>query len=152
MARSTHPDLLAALFFAAVGGLGVAMASGLDRGSAMRMGPGYLPTAVGGLLLLLSLGLALRALAVRAGADRDEGPAVWKPGPIAAILAALGAFALLIDPVGLIGATLALVTAARFAERPLRPVETAVLAAAAAVFSALVFVELLQLPIGLWPG
>lgn len=151
MARSIHPDILAALFFASVGGIGIAAARGLERGTTMRMGPGYLPTAVGILLLLLSTALALRAVASRSGAGHDEGPVVWRLGPIAAILAALGAFSMLIDPVGLIGATLALVVAARFAERPLRPLETGGLAVGAAGFSALVFVELLQLPIALWP-
>lgn len=151
MARSIHPDILAALFFASVGGVGIVAAGDLQRGTPMRMGPGYLPTAVGILLLLLSTALALRAVAARSGAGHDEGPVVWRLGPIAAILAALGAFSLLIDPVGLIGATLALVAAARFAERPLRPLETGGLAVGAAGFSALVFVELLQLPIALWP-
>lgn len=151
MARSVHPDLLAAVLFASIGGVGVATARGLDRGTLMRMGPGYLPTVVGVLLLLLSAALALRAVTARAGSDDGE-PLTWRPGPIAAILAALGAFSFLIDPVGLVGATLALVAAARFADRPLRPVETAVLAVGAAAFSALVFVELLQLPIALWPA
>lgn len=148
MARSTHPDVLAAMLFASVGGVGVVAAHGLDRGSLMRMGPGYLPTAVGILLLLLSAALALRAVAAGAA----EAPVAWRLGPIAAILAGLGAFSVLIDPVGLVGATVALVAAARFAERPLRPVETAALAVGAAAFSALVFVELLQLPIALWPA
>ncbi len=157
MARSVHPDILAAMLFASMGGAGVAAAHGLDRGSLMRMGPGYLPTAVGILLLLLSAALALRAVAAGAGAagagaGAAEEPVVWRPGPIAAILAALGAFSILIDPVGLVGATVALVAAARFAERPLRPAETAALALGAAAFSALVFVELLQLPIALWPA
>lgn len=152
MARSTHPDVLAAMLFASVGGVGVVAAHGLDRGSLMRMGPGYLPTAVGILLLLLSAALALRAVAAGAGAGAAEAPVAWRLGPIAAILAGLGAFSVLIDPVGLVGATVALVAAARFAERPLRPVETAALAVGAAAFSALVFVELLQLPIALWPA
>jgi|JI10StandDraft_1071094.scaffolds.fasta_scaffold23418_2 hypothetical protein len=156
MARSTHPDVLAAVVFASTGGIGVAASRGLEPGTLMRMGPGYLPTVVGVLLLLLSTALALRAVMTRGlshgRAGDGEGPVTWRLGPILAILAALGVFAALIDPVGLVGATLALVAAARLAERPLRPVETAVLAVAAAAFSALVFVELLQLPIALWPA
>jgi hypothetical protein len=141
--------MLAAGLFATAGGVVLVAVNGLELGTMRRMGPGYLPTAVAVLILGLAAALAARAaLAGRAAAE----PVVWHPAPIAAILAALGAFALLIDPIGLVGATMALILAARFAERPLRPWETLALMAAGAAFSALIFVELLQLPIALWPA
>ncbi|BBK44936.1 tripartite tricarboxylate transporter TctB [Allostella vacuolata] len=147
--QSTRPDILAAGLFATIGGIVVAGSRGLEPGTLMRMGPGYLPTTVGILVLALAAVLGLRAALAR---PTDEDRVDWRLGPIAAILAALGAFALLIDPIGLVGATMALIAAARFADRPLRPGETLVLMLAGAAFSALVFVHLLQLPIALWPA
>ena len=149
MAHTTRPDLLAAGFFATIGAIAVAGSRGLEPGSMMRMGPGYLPMTVAILILLLSAALAARAVIAR---PLPEDRVAWNPGPIAAILAGLGAFALLIDPVGLVGATIALIIASRFADRPLRPWETLALVLSGAAFSALVFVQLLQLPIALWPA
>ncbi|BBK34011.1 tripartite tricarboxylate transporter TctB family protein [Stella humosa] len=149
MLHTARPDILAAGLFATIGAIGLAGSRGLEPGTLMRMGPGYMPTVVATLLLLLSAALAARAAMTRPGPDDAV---AWDVRPIAAILAGLGTFALLIDPVGLVGATAALIVAARFASRPLRPLETAALVLAAALFSALVFVHLLQLPIQLWPA
>lgn len=148
MIRSKRPDMLAAGLFATVGGAALVAVHGLELGTLRRMGPGYLPTVVA--ILILGLAAALAARAALAG--RADEPVTWHPGPIVAILAALGAFALLIDPAGLVGATMALILAARFAERPLRPWETLALMLVGALFSALIFVQLLQLPIALWPA
>ncbi len=149
MLRTNHPDILAAALFATVGGVAFAATRGLEPGTIVRMGPGYLPTVVAVLLLLLSAALAARG--VMAG-RRPEEAVTWQAGPIGAVLAGLGAFALLIDPVGLVGATVALIIASRVAERPLRPWETLAVVLAGAAFSAIVFVQLLQLPIALWPA
>ncbi|MCC7272589.1 MAG: tripartite tricarboxylate transporter TctB family protein [Alphaproteobacteria bacterium] len=142
------PDVAAAALFAAAGAIGIGATRHLPVGSTMRMGPGYLPLLVSSLLVALAACLALRVVVRGAG---DEVPS-WSLGPVAAIVASLAAFAILIDPVGLVGATIALLAVSRLADRPFRPWETAAVAVGGATFSALVFVELLLLPIALWPA
>lgn len=142
-----HPDFAAALLFALLGAIGLLVARTYPLGTTMRMGPGYLPMAVSGLLVLVAAAIALDAWRD----PSDVAPEPWRPAPIAAILASLGAFALLIEPLGLIGATVVLLAVARFATRPVRPVELVALALGGAAFSAAVFVYLLNLPIALWP-
>ncbi|MGE0716441.1 MAG: tripartite tricarboxylate transporter TctB family protein [Alphaproteobacteria bacterium] len=146
--RFADPDVAAATLFAVAGGIGLVATRNLPVGSAMRMGPGYLPTAIAWLLVGLACLLALRAVL------RPDGEAMpgWNLGPIAAVVGALGAFALLVDPIGLVGATLALLVISRLADRPFRPWETVAVAVGGAAFSALVFVELLRLPLALWPA
>src|SRR3546814_10762787 len=48
------PDLVAGLVLVVFGGLGVMATRGLSFGSAAAMGPGYFPTIVSGLIVLLA--------------------------------------------------------------------------------------------------
>lgn len=47
-----NKDFLAGLMFIAIGGVAMFMARDYPFGSALRMGPGYFPTVLGGLVLL----------------------------------------------------------------------------------------------------
>lgn len=49
-----NKDFLAGLLFALIGGFAVALARGYPMGTTMRMGPGYFPTVLGGILLSCS--------------------------------------------------------------------------------------------------
>ena len=145
--RLADPDVAAAALFAAAGAIGMMATRNLPLGTSFRMGPGYLPQGISLLLIVLAIALALRAVVRPSG---DEMP-TWNVAPIAAIVASLGAFAFLVDPLGLVGATIALLAISRMADRPFRPWETVAVALGGAAFSAIVFVELLQLPLALWP-
>jgi hypothetical protein len=81
-----------------------------NLGSVMRMGPGFLPLALG----IIMIGFGILTLFVD---DTDEGKApriAWRP--LVLVLSAILGFALLLEPVGLAAATAALVFLAGFAD------------------------------------
>ncbi len=141
-------DFWSGVLFGALG-LFVAIyaATQYQLGSALRMGPGYFPAAVGGLVALLGFILAVRSL-------RVAGPAIprlyWRP--ILFIVVASIAYGYLLKPLGLVLSTALAVVVAAFAGHEFRWREALILAAVLAVFSVGVFVYALGLPFPLWPG
>lgn len=111
-------------------------------GETARMGPGFFPvvlgwvlTGLGGLIALLSLRRAVQALE----------PPPWRPRALAAVLAAVVVFALLVERSGLVPATLALTLVATAAERPYRWRRSIVLGLALALLAWLIFTVGLQM-------
>lgn len=146
LARLRRTGALAGLLFAAIGFGLVALAAAYPAGQMQRMGPGWVPRALGWSLAALGLGIAVSAALARSGEDvppRDL-------RPLACLLAAVAVFALLLEPAGLIAAIVACVAIARCAERPYRLPETAALAVFLAALGAVVFVLGLGLPIPLF--
>lgn len=139
-------DVWAGLLFAAFGAAFVFFASGMRLGTAHRMGPAYFPTILGALLIALGLAIAVRG--ARARADRV---AIGALRPVAVVLAAVLAFALAVQPLGVLVATVALVIVSRLGAAPGRALEVLALAAALAVLAALLFVRALGLPLKILP-
>lgn len=82
-----------------------------SMGSAIRLGPGFLPLALGVLFLLFGLAIA----AINDDGDEAVDPIVWRP--VFLILASVLAFALLIESAGLAPATAALVLISGLADK-----------------------------------
>jgi len=143
-------DFWTGVLFIAVGAAAVLLARAYPMGTAMRMGPGYFPTLLGGLLAGLGLFILIRALA-------RTGPPVGslRCGPIALVLGPILLFGLLLRRVGLPGAILLLVLPSAWASRHFRWPAAAALAVGLAAGCAILFVHLLGLPIplrGSWLG
>ena len=138
-------DFAAGLLLMAFGAGGLALGGDLAMGTARRMGPGYVPFGLS-LLLLLVGG------AVAAGAWVREGEFLERVRlrPLAGVLIGGVLFAMLIDSGGILLASAGAVLGGALADRTTRWSEAAILAAACALFAAVVFVELLALPIPLW--
>ena len=115
-------------------------------GTPARMGPGFFPTILGGILTALGLSLSIPAL-VRNG---DPLPRLGLR-PLLTVLVAIVVFALLLQPLGFVLAAIVLVLIAAFADPELRRIETAGLALLLTAFSVGIFVLLLGLPLNLWP-
>lgn len=99
-------DLAAGLLFAVFGaGFCAASVFGLKIGSAFRMGPGFFPAVVGGLLLLVGLLIALNGWRT-AGERSDWGSVPWRA--VVLIPAGLILFGLAMHPLGLLPALLVL--------------------------------------------
>jgi hypothetical protein len=112
------------------------------------MGPGYFPTVLGGLLLLVGVALVVRSL-IRPGARLA--PFAWKP--LALVTASTALFGIVLRGAGLVPATLVLVVASAWASRRFSWRSSLLLAGAAAIFVSLVFVEALGVPmpiLGSW--
>lgn len=83
-------------------------------GETARMGPGYFPVVLG--WVLTGLGALIALLSLRR-AVRAAQPPPWRPGALAAVLAAVVVFALLVERAGLVPAALALTLVASAAQR-----------------------------------
>ncbi len=140
-------DFWCGLLFLTIGVAVIAMAGQYRLGTAARMGPGYFPAMLGGLLTLLGLSLAI--------------PALFKDGEtlprlnlraVVMILLSIGAFGLALEYLGFAIAVAVLVIVGGLADPDLRPIETAGLAVFLVMFSIGIFVVLLGIPLNLWPS
>lgn len=115
-------------------------------GTAVRMGPGYFPTWVGGLVALLGLVVMLRSLTL-------EGPALprMRLRPVIFVLGGSLAFGYLLKPLGMVAATIVLVIISAAGGHEFRWREVLLLAVGLAAFAVGVFVYGLGLPFPLWP-
>jgi putative tricarboxylic transport membrane protein len=136
----------AGVFFMALGALGLWLLRDVRLGTAMRMGPGFLPTAVCYGLLLFGLIMAGRSL-VMAGPPLAR----WHLRPLGVVLGSLLVFAAGIPRLGLFATTLLVVAVAALATAESRWREVVVIALALAAFSTSLFVWALGLPIPAWP-
>lgn len=116
-------------------------------GSAVRMGPGYFPAVLGGILAVLGAFVLIDAFV-------EEGPRIprFHFRPLIYILVACLAFAYLLKPLGLIGATAALVYISAFGGHEFNWKEVTILTVVLVIFSVLVFVKGLTLPFPIWPA
>jgi hypothetical protein len=140
-------DFWCGLLFILVGIAFVVLARNYRLGTPARMGPGFFPTILGGILAALGLTLAIPAL-LRDG-DRLAFPRLR---PMVAILIAIIVFALLLAPLGFVLAAAALILIAGLAEPELRPLEHVGLTLFLIAFSVAIFVVALGLPMNLWPS
>jgi Tripartite tricarboxylate transporter TctB family len=142
-----HPrDFFAGLIFIAFGLLAFFIGGGYSMGTTVRMGPGYFPRLLGVLLVLIGLVVTGRALLI-------DGPRVDKIElrPLLLVLLGIVAFALVLQPFGLIAATVVLVAIAAFGGWEFNWRDVLISAAILSAVGVGVFVRGLQLPIGVWP-
>jgi hypothetical protein len=140
-------DFLAGLLFMVLGGLAVVLARDFPMGTTMRMGPGYFPTALGGILFLFGVYVLLRG--IRSG-EKVRGTWGWRP--LALITLAIVLFGFLLDRLGMIPAALSMFFVAAAAGREFRFKEVLILAVVMTAFAATVFLYGLKLPYPLLPG
>jgi len=140
-------DLWAGIMFIAFGALFMGMAlTNYQLGSAVRMGPGYFPTLLGGLLIFLGVLVLLGSLVI-------EGPKVPKFGfrPMIFVLAGCLFFAYTVKPLGVMLSIVGLVMIAAWGGHEFKWKEVLILGLVMAVFSVIVFVKGLTLPFPICP-
>jgi hypothetical protein len=143
-------DLWSGLIFIAFGAAAIMLARGYAMGHAGRMGPGYFPTALGGVLVLIGLVLVVQSL-IAAG-EAVTGLA-WRKAVL--VLMASGLFGISVEGLGLAASTALLVMISGLASERFRFGPFLALAVGLSIFSSVVFVTLLGLPIpilGPWLG
>ena len=144
--RSALKDLLAGLVFIGFGLAFAIEATSYDIGTALRMGPGYFPLVLGGILVVL--GIVIIAKGFVAGEGAEIGSIPWRA--MALILAALLFFGATIRGLGVVPAVFVTALVAGFAGRRSGLVWPFVIAVGLTVVSVLIFVEALQLPLPLF--
>jgi putative tricarboxylic transport membrane protein len=139
-------DFWSGIMFLAFAAVAILTARGYSLGTAGRMGPGYFPMLLGGVLAALGLVLVARSFVL-------AGEAIGRIQvlPLAIMVAGLVLFGLLIQRLGLVISLIVVVIVSALASRESRPVEFVALALVLAAFSVAVFVNLLRLPLPIWP-
>ena len=141
-------DFWAGLMFIGVGVFFVVWAAThYQMGTAVRMGPAYFPVLLGGLLAFLGALVLFEAFAL-------EGPNVprFSFRPLILISVACVAYGYLMKPLGLVGATAALVFISAYGGHEFKWKEVLILFVVLIVFSWAVFVKGLTLPFPMWPA
>ena len=139
-------NVLGGLLLVLFGVIGLALGGALDIGTPRRMGPGFFPRLLSWLLVGIGAGIALAG--ARGTSAERVSPGAWRP--LAMVTIALLCFQLLIDRLGLVVATIAVVGIAALGGRDTRWPEVVALAGLLAAGAALLFVKALDLPIPLW--
>lgn len=139
-------DVGAGALFIVFGVLFAAGAHYYSMGTAARMGPGFFPLILGGLLTAIGVAVVARGMWT-AGTEI----AVPRVRPLPFLLLAITLFGALLRPFGLVIATAVLAFVATLAGEQFRLWQRLALAALLALLAAAIFVHVLGLPLRLWP-
>ena len=140
-------DLCAGLLLIALGATAMVIARNYPFGSALRMGPGYLPMVLGALLILFGLAILGAGLA---GGEKIEGAGSLRVLIILPLSLVL--FGLLVDRAGFVPAMLVLIFGSALASREFRFVEVLLFSIGLTALAVAVFVWGLGLPYPLLTG
>jgi hypothetical protein len=141
-----HPkDFWTGIIFLCVGLAAIIIGRDYSMGTAGKMGPAYFPTILGGLLALIGLGAVVRAF------FREVEPIVkFAVKETLLILAGVLLFGFLVRGAGLVVAVFAIIMFSAYASSKFKWVPAILLATGSAIFSVVVFVKLLGLPIAIF--
>ncbi|MDP9791734.1 hypothetical protein J2S43_000246 [Catenuloplanes nepalensis] len=142
----SYPDVLAGGVFVVVGGLFVAGSLGYDRGTLLRMGPGYFPLLAGAIVAALGLAIVVKGLV--AGEEIPFEAVPWRA--IALIVVAVAFFGLFVRRLGFVPTSAVTALLVTLASRRVRPLMAVAVAAGLTAAATLIFVVGLQLRIPLW--
>src|SRR5262249_8372804 len=142
-------NVLAGLMFIAVAALGLYVSRNYPVGTTLRMGTGYVPRLLCWILMGLGLAIALQGLRER---DEPQEPGGWaRLIPVVVVTASLGAFAPVIDQLGLALAVALLVGIGALVAPGIKVWEAVAAAIVLTVLSWAIFILGLDLTIPLWP-
>jgi len=148
MVRVKSPqDIGAGVVFLLIGGAGIYFGSDLTFGTAGRMGPGYFPMLLSGLIIVVGLAVGFQGLTI-------EGPPIdpVQLRPISFIIAAILIFGFLIERIGLALTAILLTIFAAYARPEVKLSETILLGVGLAMFTVVVFVYVLGQALPAWWG
>jgi len=140
-------DFWAGLMFMAFGAAALVLGRNLAMGTAVRMGPGYFPAVLGGLLILFGLYFVARSLKAPV---RIEGDWPWRPMIVLTI--SLLMFGFLMDRAGFVPALFVLVFGSAAAGKEFKLLEVLLLSCFLTAFATALFVWGLGLPYPLIVG
>jgi hypothetical protein len=141
-------DILAGLIFVAFGLAFAVTSLGYELGTPLRMGPGYFPLVLGGILVLLGLLIAGKGFAAGADAGERFGSVPWRA--LVLIVVAVVFFGLTVRGLGLVPATAVTALLTALASQRTGILAAVAIAAGLTVLCVLIFVLALQLRLPLF--
>jgi len=144
---SNNKDVLGGMLLLLLGGIAFYMALDYPFGSALRMGPGYFPRVLSGILMVFGVYVLIRGIVTSA---KVKGRWGWKP--LAFILSSLVAFGFIMEHMGLIPALVVMFFVAARGGHEFKWKEIAILTVVMSAFAVGVFVYGLGLPYPLIQG
>jgi len=146
-ARIRSPrDFFAGAIFLSFGWCAVLVGRDYPMGTALHMGSGYFPFVLGVLLLMLGAVICIKSLVIAGEAIESIGLR-----PLLLVLMAIGAFAVSVDTLGLVAATILMTVIGAAASPESRWREVVVLTIVLLGLSVGVFAYGLGLPVTLFP-
>ena len=146
----TNKDLWAGLMYIGTGALGMWIARDYPFGSALRMGPGYFPTVLGGIMVVM--GIYVLALGLRKDHEKIIGN--WSIRALIVLPLSMVAFGILMEEAGFIPAMAALIPISAAAGRDFKWLEVVALTIGLTIVCWFGFIYLLGLPYpvikGMW--
>jgi hypothetical protein len=139
-------DFFAGAIFVSFGLCAVVVGRDYPIGTAQRMGAGYFPFVLGALLLILGAAICVKSLVVA-----GEKPETFGLRALLLVLCSIGAFAVSVDSIGIVAATILMTVIAAAASPESRWGEVAILTVALLGLSVGVFAYGLGLPFMLLP-
>jgi hypothetical protein len=141
-------DIFAGLIFVAFGLTTFVLAHKYEIGTAVDMGPGYFPAAIGIVLAVIGIAAIIRGITQKIADPITP----HRLEPLILIFAGILAFSFLIERAGLFVASAVLIGLACFRRLRSHPIEVFVVYSVLTGFSALVFVKWfdMQLPLFWW--
>jgi hypothetical protein len=142
-----NKNFLSGLFFLGTGGLGIFMAQDYPMGTALRMGPGYFPIVLSGMMILFGIYCLIQGLL-----KPEKLPGTWSPRALLILPIATIVFGLLMEHAGFIPALLALVFISAYAGDEFKFGEVLIMAIGLTIGSWALFIWGLGLPYPLFVG
>jgi hypothetical protein len=140
-------DFWAGVMLIVTGAGAVIIARNYSFGTALRMGPGYFPSVLGGALVLFGLYLLVQGLRTN---EKIQGG--WSLRALIALPVSLVLFGILMEHAGFIPALIVLIFGSAAAGTDFRPLEVLLLAVGLTAFSVALFIWGLGLPYPLLAG
>ena len=145
--KLSHPkDFWAGVMFFTIGLASLAVAFSYPLGTSARMGPGYFPRVLGGLLMALGAILSIRSFKLQ---GEPVSPFAWKA--TALVLVSIFVFGAIVNTVGLVAATFALIFISGYASKEFNIKESVISSIILSTISVLLFIVGLKLQFPIFP-
>ncbi len=145
--KLSHPkDFWSGVMFFTIGLAALAVAFSYPLGTSARMGPGYFPRVLGGLMMLLGAILSIRSFRME---GEPVSPFAWKA--TALVLGSIFVFGAIVNTVGLVVATFALIFISGYASKEFNIKESVYSSIVLSTVSVLLFIVGLKLQFPIFP-
>ena len=142
-----NPDVLSGIMFIGVGGIGMYIARDYPFGSALRMGPGYFPTVLGGIMVAMGIYTLLMGLKRQEKIKRT-----WSVRALIILPITTFVFGVMMEYLGFVPAVIVLSILAATASPEFHWLEQLVLAAGLVIGCVALFIYGIGLPYPLFAG